>query len=84
MNCALYRLILSISLIAMFPLTAHARTWTLLPDGSGDVPTFQAGMDSLLTRGFNGPVDTLLVMSGNYDESVFLGLLESRFGDSPS
>jgi hypothetical protein len=44
----------------------------LRPDGSGDVPTFQAGVDAILAD--QGPCepDTLLVEPGRYDEVVTL------------
>jgi hypothetical protein len=40
--------------------SASARTWHVMPDGTGDVPTIQAGVDSC------GSGDTLLLASGTY------------------
>ncbi|RPJ42375.1 MAG: hypothetical protein EHM19_10520, partial [Candidatus Latescibacterota bacterium] len=48
-----------LSLIAL-STTAEARTWHIQPDGLGDAPTIQAGVDSALSG------DTVLVASGLY------------------
>ena len=53
----------AIALLLASPLivsTASARTWYIKPDGSGDVPTIQAGVDSA-SHG-----DTLLCAAGTY------------------
>ena len=53
---------------------AVARTMILKPDGTGSVPTFQAGVDSLFAIRPDKPCpDTLRVEPGFYDEDVALG-----------
>ena len=52
-------------LLALIAGEAEARTFVLRADGSGDVPTFQAGVDSLRSR-----LDTLSVLPGHYEEDV--------------
>lgn len=59
-------------LVAALPLLlsrgAHARTWQIFVDGSGDAPTVQAGIDSAAVG------DTVLVGPGSYSENIsFLG-----------
>ncbi|HET9326185.1 MAG TPA: right-handed parallel beta-helix repeat-containing protein [Candidatus Eisenbacteria bacterium] len=51
-------------------ISAEARTIVLKADGTGDVPTFQAGVDSLLKMGDGYQRDTLRVLAGYYDEDV--------------
>ena len=44
------------------PIPSAARTWSILPDGSGDAPTIQAGIDSALAG------DVVEVACGTYYE----------------
>jgi hypothetical protein len=44
--------------------SAEARTWRIFPDGSGDAPTIQAGLDSAQAG------DTVLVAAGEYQERL--------------
>lgn len=46
------------------PSASPARTWMVLPDGSGDAPTLQAAADS------TSPGDTVAVAPGNYVGAV--------------
>jgi hypothetical protein len=57
------RLILvSIASILLFTPVCSARTWFVTPDGTGDAPTIQAGLDSAVAG------DTVLVECGTYYE----------------
>lgn len=49
-------------LVLLLPRTSFARTWTIQPDGLGDAPTIQAGLDSAAAG------DTVLVVCGTYYE----------------
>lgn len=54
------RLFLPTFVISLVAAGAEARTWHVRPDGTGDAPTIQAGIDSAAAR------DTVLVASGSY------------------
>jgi predicted outer membrane repeat protein len=49
-------------IITQFPSAADARTWHILPDGTGDAPTIQAGIDSAAAG------DIILIGCGSYTE----------------
>ena len=63
---ALFALCLAVALAA----SAGATTLVVRADGSGDVPTLQAGVDCLLGIGCDPPVDSLRVEPGDYAEDV--------------
>ena len=50
-----------IALVALQVSQASARTWRIVPDGDGDAPTIQAGLDSAVAG------DDVLVVAGTYD-----------------
>ncbi len=54
--------ILCFTALALTTSPAHATTWTILPDSTGDAPTIQAGIDSAQTG------DTVQVTCGTYFE----------------
>jgi len=54
--------------LTLNPSPASSRTWKIQPDGSGDAPTIQAGIDSAAVG------DTVSVLSGTYFEAIdFVG-----------
>lgn len=50
----------------ILPRSALSRTWYIKPDGTGDAPTIQAGVDSAASG------DTVLVAPGSYHENVLM------------
>ncbi len=62
------RYLLLASVLILLPTVSSARTWYILPDGSGDAPTIQEGIN----RAEVG--DTVLVGPGTYYENIeFMG-----------
>ena len=53
---------LILALLLGLPCSTAARTWHITPDGTGDAPTIQAGIDSAAVG------DTVLLHSGIYFE----------------
>ena len=58
MNSHVRQIGVVLCLLILLPAISHARTWYIKEDGSGDVPTIQAGVDSA------APGDTVLLASG--------------------
>ena len=54
--------ILLVTSLSSIPFLADARTWYITPDGTGDAPTIQAGIDSAQAG------DTVLLACGTYYE----------------
>jgi hypothetical protein len=59
-----------VSLALAIASVVEARVIVIRADGSGDVATFQAGIDALLAEPSESEPDTLLVEPGRYDEDV--------------
>jgi hypothetical protein len=55
------------ALVVLAACTVSARTWYILPDGTGDAPTIQAGIDSAASSELGAGV--VVVASGTYYES---------------
>jgi hypothetical protein len=58
-------------LLSLAAQTAHARTWHVLNDGSGDAPTVQAGINS-------SSVGDTVLLARTYFENITLGKTSSR------
>jgi len=58
------RFVMLFTIIFLIAPPASSRTWYIEPDGSGDAPTIQAGLD-LAQAG-----DTVLVAAGTYEEQL--------------
>ncbi|MBI1797085.1 MAG: right-handed parallel beta-helix repeat-containing protein [Candidatus Eisenbacteria bacterium] len=60
------------TILAAIPTPLHALAITVRPDGTGDVSTFQAGVDSMLLYypGQSPRPDTMIVEAGDYNEVV--------------
>lgn len=57
--------------LAFVSTSVDARTFVLKADGTGDVATFQAGVDSLMQHStICAETDTLIVLPGTYEEIV--------------
>jgi hypothetical protein len=61
-NSALLLLLAGLILTAVSATPVSARTWYIKPDGTGDAPTIQAGVDS------SAVLDTVLVAPGTYHD----------------
>ena len=74
--------LLVLALLA-YPTALGARTWYILPDGTGDAPTIQAGIDSASNGDVVELADGMYMGQGNY-EIDFLGkaiTVRSHFGN---
>jgi hypothetical protein len=65
------RLSLVLCLVLFLTVQASARTWYIKPDGTGDAPTIQAGVDSSASG------DTVLVAAGSYSENITITALHN-------
>ena len=78
---------LTLSIVALVYLTAaspaQARTWNILPDGSGDAPTVQAAIDSADNGDVIELADGIYTGDGNRDlnNSEKWFLLRSQSGN---
>ncbi len=62
-------MLLTVVLCFVVPITALSRTWYIKPDGTGDAPTIQAGIDSASTGDEVLLSDGLFTGDGNRDIS---------------
>ena len=71
-RCFLSALFVAVGIIVALP--ANATHIVVRPDGTGDLPTLQAGIDCLMGVTCNPSPDTLVVEAGVYSEDVFFDL----------
>ena len=65
------------SLLLALPAATSARTWYITPDGTGDAPTIQAGVDSASAG------DTVFVACGHHsNEDIICTRLTTLLGES--
>jgi hypothetical protein len=71
LSFAAFSAILLVAFAVSLPVASKAATLTVRSDGTGDVPTIQAGLDSLIRNpsGSSG-ADTLVVEPGRYGEDL--------------
>lgn len=64
-------IIVSVTMGAFLPLPCTARTWHINPDGTGDAPTIQAGIDSATSGDVIELADGTFTGPGNRDLNFF-------------
>jgi len=80
---ALGALLLSV-VVHAWALPSSAHQFVVRPDGGGDATTVRGGLDLVYARALDNntppPADTLLIMPGDYDESIDLDLARLPWG----
>ncbi|MBU1698622.1 MAG: right-handed parallel beta-helix repeat-containing protein [Candidatus Eisenbacteria bacterium] len=67
------RLFAAVLISLVLPVIGSATTWEIYPDGSGDAPTIQAGIDGAATG------DSILINAGTYYERLTLPVDRDEF-----